>query len=262
MPSAPSDEHERVERADRVAAATDAGDHRVDVPDLARLQLVDDLEADHALEVAHHHGIRVRPDRRAEHVERVFDALDPVAKRRCDGVGERAGALGDRHDLGAEQTHLVDVERLPADVLDAHEHRALEVHERGGGRGRDPVLAGARLGDDALLAHALGEQALAERVVDLVCARVAEVLALEVHRAETDRLGETLGLVERRDAADVVAAQVIELGLELRVTAGIFVRGGELLECGNDRLGDEAPSVGAEEAGRVGSAVDRVCRRQ
>jgi hypothetical protein len=42
------------------------------------------------------------------------------------------------------------------------------------------VLPGAGLRDDARLAHALGEQRLSEDVVDLVCARVAEILALEV----------------------------------------------------------------------------------
>ena len=41
-----------------------------------------------------------------------------------------------------------------------------------GGRG-DAVLAGAGLGDDPLLAEALREQRLAERVVDLVRAGVA-----------------------------------------------------------------------------------------
>jgi hypothetical protein len=42
------------------------------------------------------------------------------------------------------------------------------------------VLAGACLGDDALLAKPTGDQSLAERVVDLVRAGVAEVLALQV----------------------------------------------------------------------------------
>ena len=41
------------------------------------------------------------------------------------------------------------------------------------------MLTGARFGDDAPFAHALGEQRLAERVVDLVRAGVREVLALE-----------------------------------------------------------------------------------
>ncbi len=182
----------------------------------ARLALVDDLETDDALEVAHHHRVRVRPNRRAEHVERVVDPLDPVPERGGDGVGERAGALGDRNDLGAEQLHLVDVERLPADVLHAHEHGALQVHERGGRRRRDAVLAGARLGDHALLAHALGEQALPDGVVDLVRAGVAQVLALEVDRPKSDGLGEPVRAVQRRDAADVVVPQIVEPRLELR----------------------------------------------
>ncbi len=42
------------------------------------------------------------------------------------------------------------------------------------------MLAGARLGDDALLAHAQGQQTLADGVVDLVGAGVQQVFALEV----------------------------------------------------------------------------------
>ncbi len=43
-----------------------------------------------------------------------------------------------------------------------------------GGRGRDAVLAGAGFGDDALLAHATGEEDLTEHVVDLVRSGVVE----------------------------------------------------------------------------------------
>ena len=142
------------------------------------------LVADDALEVAHDQRVRVRSDCGADDVERVVDALDPVAERGGDGVGERAVPSSTGHDLGAEQAHLVDVERLPADVLDTHEDGALHAHERRGRRGGDSVLTRAGLGDHALLAHALGEQALAERVVDLVRTGVVEILALQVDRAE------------------------------------------------------------------------------
>ena len=43
------------------------------------------------------------------------------------------------------------------------------------------MLAGAGLGDDAGLAHALGQHRLTDRVVDLVGAGVVEVFAFEVN---------------------------------------------------------------------------------
>ena len=103
----------------------------------------------------------------------------------------RVAAAGrDRDDLGAEQPHPGDVERLPAGVLLAHVDDALEAEQRRGGGGGDAVLAGAGLGDDPGLAHPLGQQRLAEHVVDLVRAGVVEVLALEQDPRAAGVLGE------------------------------------------------------------------------
>src|SRR3712207_9214218 len=66
-----------------------------------------------------------------------------------------------------------------AGVLLAHVDRAGQPHEGRRGGGRDAVLAGPGLGDDPLLADPLGQQRLAQHVVDLVRAGVVEVLALE-----------------------------------------------------------------------------------
>ena len=94
--------------------------------------------------------------------------------------------------LGAEQAHPLDVRLLPAHVLGAHVDDALEAEARADGRRGDAVLAGARLGDDPLLAEPAREHGLAERVVQLVRAGVEEVLALEVEplvRARSARRG-------------------------------------------------------------------------
>ena len=89
---------------------------------------------------------------------------------------------GDRGaHLGAEQAHAEHVQRLAAHVDLAHVHDALHAEQRGRGRGGDAVLARAGLGDQARLAHAPRQQRLAEHVVDLVRARVVEVLALQQH---------------------------------------------------------------------------------
>src|SRR5271157_3742142 len=52
--------------------------------------------------------------------------------------------------------------------------------QRAHGRRGDAVLAGASLGNDAMLAHAAGQQRLSDAVVDLVRAGVQQVFALEV----------------------------------------------------------------------------------
>ena len=135
---------------------------------------------------------------------RVADVRDPVADRGRHGLLERARPGLHRRDLGAQQPHALHVGLLAAHVLGAHVDDALEAEQRAGGRGRDAVLAGAGLGDDPRLAHAAGEQALAERVVDLVRAGVQEVLALEPDRV-AGRLREPRGVVERRRAPGEVA---------------------------------------------------------
>ena len=108
------------------------------------------------------------PGHGPEQVVRAVDVGDPVAERLVDGVLESPGAGLHGDDLGAEHAHTGDVEGLPLGVDLAHVDGAVEAEERAGGGGGDAVLAGAGLGDDPRLAHALGEQGLPEHVVDLV----------------------------------------------------------------------------------------------
>ena len=108
-------------------------------------------------------------------------------------------------------SHAEDVERLPLHVFRAHVDVAVEAEQRAGGRGRDAVLAGAGLRDDPALAHADGEQRLAERVVDLVRAGMREVLALEEDARAAERVRQPPRFVERRRPADVVAQQLHQL---------------------------------------------------
>ena len=83
-----------------------------------------------------------------------------------------------------------------ANVLAAHVDVARQAEQGAGGGRRHPVLAGAGLGDDARLAHALGEQDLTKAVVDLVRAGVVEVLSLEVDLGASQMPREPLGEVE------------------------------------------------------------------
>ena len=204
------------------------------------------------LEVADDAREGVRTDDGADDVVGGFDARHPVAHGFVDGVAERARAAGDGSDFGAQQFHAEDVEGLAADVFFAHVDDAVEAEVGAGGGGGDAVLAGAGFGDDALLAHAQGEQGLAEGVVDFVGAGVVEVFALEPDLRSAALVGKAAGVVEGRRASDVVLEERSELGLKLRVFAGFVVFDGELVERADERFGHVAAAEWAEAAGGVG----------
>ena len=193
-----------MEQADGVGPAADAGDQRVRQPALHCHDLLARLPADHRLEVADQLRIGVRAGGGADQVVGRLDIGHPVAERLVHGVLEGAVAGGHRLELGAEEPHAEDVRLLPLDVGRAHVDDAGQAEARRHRRHRDAVLAGAGLGDDPGLAHAPGEQDLAEAVVDLVGAGVVQLVALEVDLRPAEMLGQPLGEVERARPPGIV----------------------------------------------------------
>ena len=259
---------ERVEQADGIGAPAHAGDQGV--RQLAGLleALLARLAADHGLEVAHQHRVRVRPGHGADDVEGIVHVGDPVAHRLVHGVLEGARTGGHRHHVGAQQLHAIDVEALAADVFLAHEHVALQAQARGhGGRGH-AVLAGAGFRDHPLLAHVLGEQRLADGVVHLVGAGVVEILALEPDAGAAELFGPALGQIQRRGPAHVMGQVVVEIRLELGIVLEAPVHDIQLVEGGHQGFGDEASAEASEMTVLIGkclvigpTAFRRLCHR-
>ncbi len=110
------------------------------------------------------------------------------------------------------------------------------------------MLSGAGLGDDAGLAHPLGEQRLPQHIVDLVGTGVVEVLALEEDPGAARVFGEPRHLGQGAGAPGVVGHQVVQLDREGRVRLGLLVLGGDLVHRGHQRLGDEPAAERAEVA--------------
>src|SRR5262249_11731461 len=98
------------------------------------------------------------------------------------------------------------------------------------------------------LAHPPREQDLAHHIVDLVRARMVELVALQVDFRAAQMLGQPLGIIEGTWPADIMLEEIVKLGLKRRVGLG-FVVG--LLEIQDERhqcLGHEAAAIDAEEA--------------
>ena len=136
----------------------------------------------------------------------------PIANGFVDCILQGAAAGVHGCDLRAQQFHARDVGRLPRHVVRAHVNDALETEERAHGRRGHAMLSRPGLRDDALFAHPLGQQGLAERVVDLVGSGVVEVLALQIDAGPAGFLREPCGEVEARRPADVVVQDAAELG--------------------------------------------------
>jgi hypothetical protein len=125
------------------------------------------------------------------------------------------------------------------------------------GGGGDPVLAGAGLGDDALLAHAPRQQDLAKHVVDLVGTGVVQLVTLEVDLGAAEMVGQALGEIQGRGAA---FPQIVHLVPERGVGLGLLVFGFEVEDQRHQRLGDETPAEIAEAALLIGAGAIAVRR--
>ena len=97
----------------------------------------------------------------------------------------------------------------------------------------------------------LGQQDLADAVVDLVRAGVVELFALQINLRAAAELGQALGEVQRARAADVITLEVGQFLGEFGIGLGLLVLGGQVVDQRHQRLGDVLPAEAAEQAGGV-----------
>ena len=200
--------------------------------------------ADDPLELADHQRERVRTGRGAQKIMGVLEATRPVATRFVDGVLQGAVPGRDRYNARAHQHHAVDVERLPLDIVGAHVDFGLESEQGADHCRGDPMLAGPGLGDQAGLAHALGEQALGQHLVGFVRAAVEQILALQIDSA----MPEIAAARERGRPPRIGCEERVEFGTESGILFRVEERGLELLERGQEDFGNVAAAEAAKAA--------------
>ena len=179
--------------------------------------------ADHRLEIAHHRGIRMRSQNRAQQIVRSAHIGDPIAHGFVDGVLQRAAAGFHANHFRAKHTHARDIQRLPRHVLRAHVHGALQAEMGGHGGRSHAMLPRACFRNDARLAHLHGEEPLPDGVVDLVRAGVQQVFALQVNARAAKFRGEARSELQRRGPPGKVFQQILEPRSKRRIGFGEFV---------------------------------------
>src|SRR5258708_36868251 len=235
-----------MEEADGVWAATDTGEKMRGQALFCGEDLLASFAADDGLKIADHCWIRMRAEDGAEKIMRGAEVGEPVAHGFIDGVFERAAAGIDGDDLGGEQAHARDVERLAGHVFGAHVNDTFEAEMRGNGGGSDAVLAGTGFGNDARLAHFQREQALPDGVIDFVRAGVQKSFALEIDARASEMRGQARSELQRRGATGKIFEQALQLRLKRCVGLRDFVGALELEEGNHQRFRNVAAAVGAE----------------
>ena len=243
----------RMEQPHGVRPTADAGDERIRLAAFGFLYLFANLVADDGLEVAHHGRIGMRAGDGTDDVEGILDVGDPVAQRLVHGVLQRPGAGCYRDDVGAQQLHPKDVGGLALDVRLAHVDDTRDVEQRAHRRRRHPVLSGPGFGDDPGLAHALGEQDLADGVVDLMRPGVVELVALEIDLGAAEKLSQAAGKIKRARPADVMLHLRMKLVPEGRIVLGHGVGLFDLQDQRHQGFGNKPAAIDAEVPGFVGA---------
>ena len=248
---------EGMEEPDGVAAAPHAGDEHVGETAFFLHDLLPRFPADDRLEITHQHGEGMGPCHRPDDVMGMADVGRPVAQGLVQRVLQRAAARVDGDDPAAHEAHAEDVQRLAGHVLGTHVDVAFQAEAGGhGGRGH-AVLARPGLRDDPRFLHAPGEQDLADRVVDLVGARVVQVLPLEIDPRAAEGLRQPLRVVEGGRTAHVVPEVVTELLFEFRVPFRRLVDFEQLVQGRHQRL----RNVAAAEYPKMSALVGQRGRR-
>ena len=194
------------------------------------------------------------PDHGADEVVGLLRVSDPVANRFVDGGSQSSISAIDRHDLGPEPDHSIDVRPLTLHVHGTHVDATRKSYtSRGGGRG-DPVLTGTGLGHESSCAHFPCQQCLANGVVDLVCARMSEILPLQPE-IDAPPLTERSGSCERCGSSDPVAKLAVESALEAGVVEPTIDALLETSYCFHECLRDETAAKVTEPSRCVRSLV-------
>src|SRR5713226_3656157 len=108
------------------------------------------------------------------------------------------------------------------------------------------MLTRARLRDDPILLHPARQQDLAQRVVDLMRPRMAEILPLEIDPRPLELPCEPLGKVKRGFPPGIFAEITVKLSAEARIAPDLFVSFLQLDQRRHERLGDIPTAIDTE----------------
>mmetsp|Transcript_18127 Transcript_18127/g.28119 ORF Transcript_18127/g.28119 Transcript_18127/m.28119 type:complete len:301 (+) Transcript_18127:2712-3614(+) len=231
---------EGIEQAHRVRPPTDRGNNRIGKATFRFDHLFADFLANDGLKITDHGRIRVRSGDCADAIKRVAHIGHPIAKGIVHGIFERTTARSHRDHFSPQELHSEHVGGLTFDIMRTHIDDAFQA-EFGADRGcSHTVLARSGFCDDPGLAHAAGQDDLAQHVVDFMRAGVVQLVALHVNFGTAQFLRQAFGVIKRAGATHIMLPEEIHLSPEAVVGLGLFILFLKAQDQRHQRLGHKA----------------------
>ncbi len=140
----------------------------------------------------------------------------------------------------------------------AHIDHAFQAELGANCRGGHAMLACACFRDDARLAHAAGEDDLAQHVVDLVRAGMVQLVPLEINLGPAQMLRQPVSVIKRAGASHIMGPQIMHFSPKTVVGLGVLVLLFQLEDKRHQRLGNEASAIIAKAALFIGPGHEAV----
>ena len=233
----------RGEGADRIRATPDTGRNLRRQTAFAHQKLLARLFTHDLLEITHHHRERMRTHHRADRIDTADRVLEIFLERRIDRVLERGGTACHGHQVTAQDLHLGDVRVFLLDIHLTHVDLTGDTDQGAGRRQRHTMLPGPGLGQHLLLPHVLGQQCLADTMIDLVRTGMVEILAFQEDARTTEFFRQTAGVEQRARATDVIRLQIAQLVLEFPGLAHRLIGRGDLVHHRLELRGNDLAAV-------------------
>ena len=238
---------ERNEHSDGVRTAADTSCYHVGQNARRLQELLPRFNADDGLEITHHLRERMRANGASDAVDGGFIFLAVRSKGGIDRFLQRLSTVRDGDDSCTEQLHTRYVRGLLLNVNFSHVDVAFQTKVGGGGRNGNSVLSGTRLGDQLLFAEVRGQQTFSHAMIELVCARVIEVLSFQVDLTVAKVVRQPFTMVNGRRPALKFLADAAKLMNEFCTVTDRLVGVGDVVEH-RFQLGRQKTSAVAAEA--------------
>ena len=206
-----------IEHAHGIASAAYTGQYGRRQPAFLFQNLLAGFLAYYRLKISDHHREWMWSHSGSNDIMCVIHTAYPFTHSFINRVLQHPGARSHGVYLSAKQFHAVYVQCLSLSIFLSHEYFTFQSQERRCRGSSHPMLSRASFRDDAGLTHFLSQQALSQRVINLMCSGMIQIFSLQIDFGSAQILCHLLRVVEKGWTVGIIIQQVLQFCLKIRI---------------------------------------------